>query len=63
MQEVSVVLWKKFADFREGAGFPAWALGVARFEALAWRRDKARDRLVLDIDEVRAMFEAGNPHQ
>jgi len=48
MQEVSVVLWEKFAQFREGADFKAWAFGVARFEVLAWLRDKGRDRLVLD---------------
>jgi RNA polymerase sigma-70 factor, ECF subfamily len=48
MQDVSVVLWEKFASFREGADFRAWAFGVARFEVLAWLRDKGRDRLVLD---------------
>ena len=48
MQEVSVVLWEKFDSFREGADFRAWAFGVARFEVLAWLRDKGRDRLVLD---------------
>src|SRR5258708_32355535 len=48
MQEVSVVLWEKFAQFRDGADFRAWAFGVARFEVLAWLRDKGRDRLVLD---------------
>jgi RNA polymerase sigma-70 factor, ECF subfamily len=48
MQEVSVVLWEKFGSFREGADFGAWAFGVARFEVLAWLRDKGRDRLVLD---------------
>lgn len=52
MQEVSVVLWKKFGEFREGGDFRAWAFGVARFAALAWRRDKARDRLVLDENVV-----------
>ena len=48
MQEVSVVLWEKFAQFRDGADFRAWAFGIARFEVLAWLRDKGRDRLVLD---------------
>ena len=48
MQEVSIVLWEKFGSFREGAEFRAWAFGVARFEVLAWLRDKGRDRLVLD---------------
>lgn len=48
MQDVSIVLWDKFGDFREGGDFRAWSFGVARFEVLAWRRDRARDRLVLD---------------
>lgn len=48
MQEASVVLWEKFGSFRDGADFRAWAFGVARFEVLAWLRDKGRDRLVLD---------------
>lgn len=52
MQEVSVVLWKKFEQFRGDCDFRAWAFGVARFATLAWRRDKARDRLVLDEDVV-----------
>jgi len=52
MQEVSVVLWEKFDSFREGADFRAWAFGVARFEVLAWLRDKGRDRLVLNEDVV-----------
>ncbi len=56
MQEVAVVLWEKFDEFREGGDFRAWAFGVARFEVLAWLRDKARDRLVLaqDVAELLA---------
>lgn len=52
LQNVAVVLWEKFGQFREGADFKAWAFGVARFEVLAWLRDKGRDRLVLDEDVV-----------
>lgn len=52
MQEVSLVLWKKFDSFRDGADFRAWAFGVARFEVLGWLRDKGRDRLVLDEEVV-----------
>lgn len=52
MQEVSVVLWRKFDSFREGADFRAWAFGVARFEVLAWLRDRGRDRMVLDEEVV-----------
>ena len=52
MQDVSVVLWEKFDSFREDADFRAWAFGVARFEVLAWLRDKGRDRLVLTEEVV-----------
>lgn len=52
MQETSVVLWEKFDTFREDGDFRSWAFGVARFEVLAWLRDKGRDRLVLNEDVV-----------
>ncbi len=48
MQEVSIVLWEKFGSFHAGGDFRAWAFGVARYEVLAWLRDRGRDRLVLD---------------
>jgi RNA polymerase sigma-70 factor (ECF subfamily) len=57
MQDVSVVLWEKFDSFREGADFRAWAFGVARYEVLAWLRDKGRDRLVLDEAVVTKLAE------
>ena len=50
MQGISLVLWKKFATFDEPDDFRRWAFGVARYETLAWMRDKARDRLVLAND-------------
>jgi RNA polymerase sigma-70 factor (ECF subfamily) len=57
MQEISVVLWEKFDAFRPGGDFRRWAFGVARFEVLAWLRDKGRDRLVLDEDVVSRLAE------
>lgn len=50
MQEVAVVLWKKFADYPTGEDFRKWAFAVSRYEALAWLRDRARDRLVFNQD-------------
>lgn len=44
MQEVAIVLWKKFDQFEADGDFRRWALGVARFEVLAWRRNIARER-------------------
>lgn len=52
MQDVSVVLWEKFQTLPENHDFRAWAFGVARFEVLAWLRDKGRDRLVLKEEVV-----------
>jgi RNA polymerase sigma-70 factor, ECF subfamily len=44
MQETAVVLWRKFDTEMDGVAFRRWAFGVARMEALAFRRDRARDR-------------------
>ncbi len=57
LQEVSIVLWEKFDNFREGEDFKAWACGIARFKVLAWLRDKGRDRLVLNTDVVELIAE------
>lgn len=52
MQEVAVVLWEKFGQFRADGDFRAWAFGIARYAVLGWLRDKGRDRLVLAEDVV-----------
>lgn len=51
MQEVAVVLWQKFGEFDGTREFRRWAMGVARYEVLAFLRDRARDRHVFD-DEL-----------
>ena len=51
MQEVAVVLWRKFAEIGE-ADFRRWAFGVARMKVLTWRRDKARDRHIFRSDVI-----------
>ena len=43
MQEAATVLWQKFDQLDSPENFRRWAFGVARFEALAFRRDRARD--------------------
>jgi RNA polymerase sigma-70 factor, ECF subfamily len=52
MQEVAVVLWKKFGEFDVTRDFRKWAFGIARFEMLAFLRDRARDRHVFDEELV-----------
>lgn len=57
MQEVAVVLWRKFDQCARQEDFRRWAFGVARFEVLAWKRDRARDRLLFDDELLGTMAE------
>ncbi|BCX46209.1 hypothetical protein HAHE_01170 [Haloferula helveola] len=52
MQEVSMVLWRKFDQFEEGTDFAAWAMSVARFCSLNWRRKQAKLPLALDDEDL-----------
>jgi RNA polymerase sigma-70 factor (ECF subfamily) len=45
LQEVAVVLLRKFPEYDESRPFVAWALGVARLEILMLRRTQARSLL------------------
>jgi RNA polymerase sigma-70 factor (ECF subfamily) len=51
-QGVAVVLWQKFAQFDATRDFRKWAFGVARYEVLAFLRDKGRDRHVFNGELV-----------
>lgn len=51
LQDVSVLLWEKFASFEPGTSFDAWACQVARYHALNWRR-KNNDRCGLLLSET-----------
>lgn len=57
MQDVAVVLWEKLAEFDESRDFRKWAFGVARYEALAFLRDRARDRHVFDEQLIARLAE------
>jgi len=57
MQEVAVVLWRKFDGRMDSQAFCRWAFGVARMEALAFRRDRARDRHVFGDDVFELLAE------
>jgi RNA polymerase sigma-70 factor (ECF subfamily) len=52
MQGTAAVLWRKFEQLDSPDNFRRWAFGVARFEALSYRRDKARDRLVFSEELI-----------
>jgi RNA polymerase sigma-70 factor (ECF subfamily) len=42
------VLWQKFDRFEPGTDFAAWAMSVARFTILNWRRKQKNVALPLD---------------
>lgn len=48
LQETNVTLWKEFDKFQPGTNFAAWAIRVAHFHVLTWRKKVARGRLVFD---------------
>ncbi|EMI57723.1 sigma-70 family RNA polymerase sigma factor [Rhodopirellula sallentina] len=51
-QETSVRLWLEFDKFRPGSNFAAWAIRVAHFEILTWRKKAERNRLVFGDDFI-----------
>lgn len=58
MQETGLVCWRKFESFQstdDSSDFVRWACVIARFEALRYRRNYARDRLVFDEDVIRIL--------
>jgi RNA polymerase sigma-70 factor (ECF subfamily) len=44
-QETNVVIWSKFAQFRQGTNFLAWVSQIANFEVMKYRSRKKRDRM------------------
>jgi RNA polymerase sigma-70 factor (ECF subfamily) len=55
MQETAAILWRKFGELTGPEEFRRWAFGVARFEALAFARDRARDRHVFSEELIEAL--------
>ena len=58
LQKTNLALWRKCSDWDENTEFLRWAIGVARFEVLAFYRDTARGKLVFEPDVVDAMTDA-----
>lgn len=52
LQETNVVLWKKQSDFQPGTNFDAWAFTVARFQVMAFLRDRKREPLDVMTPEL-----------
>lgn len=59
VQQTAIVLWRKFDQYDPETNFMKWACVVARFEALAYRRKMARDKLVFREDVLELMADEG----
>jgi RNA polymerase sigma-70 factor, ECF subfamily len=72
LQNISGVLWEKFAEYRRGEDFGRWACGVARLEVLKYRQHQRRARTIqlsepladrLSQDIFQASTEANSLHE
>lgn len=59
LQQTALVIWRKFELYDPETNFMKWACVIARFEALAYRRKMARDRLVFREDVMELMAAEG----
>lgn len=48
VQEVSLIAWQKFEQLKDVTEFPRWACVIARYRVLEFRRNRFRDRLLLN---------------
>lgn len=50
LQQTNLVLCRKANDFEPGTNFNGWAVTVAHYQVLAYRKTMARERLVFTDD-------------
>lgn len=47
MQETATVMWENFSKFEPGTNFVSWAVTIAKFQILNYRKKHKRSRLLL----------------
>lgn len=55
LQRTAVTLVRKFHEYDRCRPFPAWAVGIAKYEVLAYWRERSTDRHVFDaalLDQI-----------
>jgi RNA polymerase sigma-70 factor (ECF subfamily) len=60
LQRVAVTLVRKFDQYDQSRSFTAWAIGVAKFEVLYFRRERATDRHLFGdeiVDQIASRYE------
>ncbi|KAA1261135.1 ECF RNA polymerase sigma factor SigK [Rubripirellula obstinata] len=56
LQRTNLTIWKKAAEYNRDLPFLPWAMGIARYEILAFLRDRGRERIVFHSDVVEMMI-------
>ena len=62
LQETNMVLWRKQEEFEPGTNFWAWAATVARYQTLAYLKEKGRDHLCFDEGLVAMLATEAEPN-
>jgi RNA polymerase sigma-70 factor (ECF subfamily) len=62
LQEVSVLLWKKWEEYDEDRPFVPWAIRFAYLEVLKWMQQQARERLVFSDELVEQLHHRFDEH-
>ncbi len=55
LQKASVTMWRRFADFKSGTDFVAWACTVAAYEVKNFQRSLGRSRVLFDDELVEVL--------
>lgn len=58
LQRAAVTLWEKYGEFDATREFLPWALRIAYFEVLNFRKELARNRLVFREDLLQSLAES-----
>ena len=45
LQETAAVMWNKFEEFEEGTNFAAWAISIARYRVLSFRKKQRKKEI------------------
>lgn len=63
LQDVSVTLFRKFAEYDPSRPFVAWAIGMAKYRILAEKRDAARSPISVHSDLVESLGQVAEEMQ
>lgn len=56
LQQTNAKIWEKRSEFEIGTNFSGWAMAVARFEVLNYRKKRARDARLQFSGELETMI-------